>query len=320
MNIESPLLSVIIPVYNVEKYIGRCLDSIISQTFTNWECIIIDDGSLDKSGLICDKYAKQDTRIQVIHKKNHGVGSARNDGILKAKGRYLTFIDSDDIINPETFENYIKYIEKSDWVIIGLQQVDLDLNPLNKVSKVNQPIISEENNYEDVLIKSTSEWMMFCAVWNKIYRTDIIRKNNILFSLSTNLHEDRIFNLYYAGHANRVVLLPYIGYNYVVNPQSITHTKIKSSIFLITGLEMDNILKANLLGKKMQKYTAIFAIRFLTRAFLSGIISPTTENRWKETRKAIQSYFKSTSYKKYGLQTLGWSLLYIFDGIKRRIS
>lgn len=68
MNIESPLLSVIIPVYNVEKYIGRCLDSIISQTFTNWECIIIDDGSLDKSGLICDKYAKQDTRIQVIHR------------------------------------------------------------------------------------------------------------------------------------------------------------------------------------------------------------------------------------------------------------
>lgn len=191
MNIESPLLSVIIPVYNVEKYIGRCLDSIITQTFTNWECIIIDDGSPDKSGLICDNYAKQDTRIQVIHKKNHGVGSARNDGILKAKGRYLTFIDSDDIINPETFENYIKYIEKSDWVIIGLKKVDLDLNSLNKVSKVNQPIISEENNYEDVLIKSTSEWMMFCAVWNKIYRTDIIRKNNILFSLSTNLHEDR---------------------------------------------------------------------------------------------------------------------------------
>lgn len=83
---------------------------------------------------------------------------------------------------------------------------------------------------------------------------------------------------------------------------------------------MDNILKANILGEKMQKYTAIFAIRFLTRAFLSGIISPTTENRWKETRKAIQSYFKSTSYKKYGLQTLGWSLLYIFDGIKRKIS
>lgn len=69
MNIESPLLSIIIPVYNVEKYIGRCLDSIISQTFTNWECIIIDDGSPDKSGIICDEYAKNDNRIQVIHKK-----------------------------------------------------------------------------------------------------------------------------------------------------------------------------------------------------------------------------------------------------------
>lgn len=194
----------------------------------------------------------------------------------------------------------------------------MDLNPLNKVGKVNQAIISEENNYEDILIKSTSEWMMFCAVWNKIYRTDIIRENNIMFSLSTNLHEDRIFNLYYAGHANRVVILPYIGYNYVVNPKSITHKKIASSTFLSTGLELDNILRKKHLGNKMQKYTAIFSIRFLTRAIITGLFSP-TKGRWKEVISAIQYYFHSNAFKRFRIQTFGWSLTYIIHGIKRKI-
>lgn len=319
MNIEVPLLSVIVPVYKVEKYIGRCLDSIISQTFTNWECIIIDDGSPDKSGKICDEYAKHDHRFRVIHKKNEGVGKARNEGIMNAKGRFLTFIDSDDTVNPKTFENYIKYIDQCDWVFVGVKKVDLNLKPLKEVSEISQLIVSEEDNYEDVLIKATSIWMMFGPIWNKIYHTDIIRKNNIFFTSSTNVNDDRIFNLHYATHTKRVVLSPYIGYNYVTNPNSITKTRIKSATFLNSALEIDHALQTNLFGKNMQKYTATFAIRFFTRAFITGFVSP-TNNRWKETKIAIQSYIQSTSYKKYGVRTLGWSLSYIFNGIKRKIS
>lgn len=318
MNFEYPLLSVIIPVYNVEKYIGRCLDSVISQTFTNWECIVVDDGSPDKSGIICDEYAKHDNRIQVIHKKNNGVGSARNDGISKARGRYLTFIDSDDTIEPETFSTYVKYANQYDWIMIGIRQVDLKLNPTKEISKISQDIKSQSNNYEDVLIAATKIWMMFGSASNKLYHTDIIRKHNLGFTLSTCINEDRIFNLYYAGYAKSVVLSSYIGYNYVVNPKSITHKKIASSTFLSTGLELDNILRKKHLGNKMQKYTAIFSIRFLTRAIITGLLFP-TKGRWKEVISAIQYYFHSSAFKRFGIQTFGWSLTYIIHGIKRKI-
>lgn len=87
-NSKEPLLSVIVPVYNVEKYVGRCLDSIIAQTYKNWECVVVDDGTPDNSGRICDEYAQRDPRIRVIHKENGGVGSARNKGLLTIRGAF----------------------------------------------------------------------------------------------------------------------------------------------------------------------------------------------------------------------------------------
>lgn len=124
MNNFNPLLSVIVPVYKVEKYVERCLNSIIAQTFTNWECIIVDDGSPDNCGKICDEYAQRDSRIKVIHQQNGGLSIARNEGIKLAKGKYLTFIDSDDAIEPDTFLHYMNYINKYDWVMVGVQHVD----------------------------------------------------------------------------------------------------------------------------------------------------------------------------------------------------
>lgn len=103
---EDPLISVIIPVYNVEKYLKRCLDSVINQTYKNLEIILVDDGSTDDSGKMCDEYAKKDKRIKIVHKKNGGLSSARNCGIEKAKGEFLTFVDSDD----EITANYVRFL------------------------------------------------------------------------------------------------------------------------------------------------------------------------------------------------------------------
>lgn len=101
---SSPKISIIVPVYNVEKYIRRCLDSIAGQTFTDWECICVDDGTPDASGKICDEYAQKDGRFVVIHKENGGVSSARNVGLDVAKGEYVTFCDSDDWVEKEMLE------------------------------------------------------------------------------------------------------------------------------------------------------------------------------------------------------------------------
>ena len=108
MNVNSPKVSIIVPVYNVEKYLHRCVDSILLQTFTDFELLLIDDGSTDKSVGICDKYALKDRRIRVFHKKNGGVSSARNLGIKKSNGVYILFVDSDDYLSPSHLNNYIK--------------------------------------------------------------------------------------------------------------------------------------------------------------------------------------------------------------------
>ena len=98
---SKPLLSIIVPVYNVEKYIERCIKSILNQSFTNFELILVDDGSPDNCGKICDEYKKKDSRIKVIHKKNGGLSDARNAGLNIATGKYIGFVDSDDIIHPQ---------------------------------------------------------------------------------------------------------------------------------------------------------------------------------------------------------------------------
>ena len=109
---SKPLLSIIVPVYNVEKYIERCIKSILNQSFTNFELILVDDGSPDNCGKICDEYKKKDSRIKVIHKKNGGLSDARNAGLNIATGKYIGFVDSDDIIHPQMYEKLFNCINK----------------------------------------------------------------------------------------------------------------------------------------------------------------------------------------------------------------
>ncbi len=112
MGCQAEMISVIVPVYNVESYLERCIDSIINQTYQNLEIILVDDGSTDKSGEICDIYAQRDIRVKSIHKKNGGAATARNKGLKIAKGAYIGFVDSDDYIDPDMYESLLKYLDK----------------------------------------------------------------------------------------------------------------------------------------------------------------------------------------------------------------
>ena len=127
---DEKLVSVIIPAYNIEDYIGRCLDSIISQTYKNLEIIVVDDGSRDYTGEILDNYAKKDRRIKVIHKENGGVSSARNKGIEAAEGDYIGFIDGDDLIEPGMYKTLVDLLEEenADIAHCGYQMVFPDLS------------------------------------------------------------------------------------------------------------------------------------------------------------------------------------------------
>ena len=120
-----PIISVIVPVYNVEKYLNRCIDSILAQTFSDFELLLIDDGSKDKSGEICDQYAEKDDRIKVLHKENGGASAARNTGIDHAVGEYIMFADSDDYIGRNMLESLLGLIERqNDWAISSMEMVE----------------------------------------------------------------------------------------------------------------------------------------------------------------------------------------------------
>lgn len=197
MNRTNPTISIIIPVYNTEKYLRRCLDSIVAQTYKDFECILVDDGSTDASGKICDEYAAKDNRFKVFHKKNGGVSSARNLGLDNAKGEYIAFCDADDYVKENWLSEFILRIPICDIVVSGFEKTHC-----GKVQKKIYPYynLSEPDLLWTILeIDGTAGFL-----WNKCFRTEIIAKENIRFKEKYKLWEDEEFISRYMGYTKKV--------------------------------------------------------------------------------------------------------------------
>lgn len=196
---KKTLISVIVPVYNSEQYLHCCIDSILSQIYTNFELLLIDDGSKDNSGRICDEYAEKDSRVRVFHKENGGVSSARNIGIDNAKGNWITFVDSDDWIETEYLSNFSKEFDLS---LQGYFNGDIPIQ------------------YSDCTISHNpgAEYLNRQYVYGpycKLFKKDIINKNNIRFDLQLSYGEDILFLLEYILHAENMHVTSYVGYHYI---------------------------------------------------------------------------------------------------------
>ncbi|WP_205401361.1 glycosyltransferase family 2 protein [Streptococcus lutetiensis] len=222
------LVSVIVPVYNVEKYIHRCITSIINQSYSELEIILVDDGSSDSSGLICDEYALKDKRIKVIHKKNGGLGYARNSGLDCATGKYVTFIDSDDYVEQDMIEKLYKDLigVEADTCIGGFQRVYHNgtfvyENPLSgRVFEKEEILIKVLSKMFGQLVNSSSLEM---SVWKVLFSNELIQKYNIRFPSEREfISEDIIFDTEYYAKANRVVMSSDVGYYYCDNEDSLT--------------------------------------------------------------------------------------------------
>ena len=199
------MISVIVPIHNSEKYMVKCIDSILSQTYTDFELILIDDGSSDNSPKICDEYAVQDNRIVVIHKKNGGVSSARNNGIIIAKGEFITFVDSDDYIEKDFLLNAIEGIKETDMYLSGITMEYFEDNKI--VNSVTYSQIKSENMTIKELLENlevTYPQICICGPCCKLYKSKIIKSNNILFDEKLNLGEDTLFNLQYYKNIKNV--------------------------------------------------------------------------------------------------------------------
>ena len=200
-----PLISVIVPVYKAEKYLCRCIDSILAQTYTDFELLLIDDGSPDRSGEICDEYAKQDSRVRVFHKPNGGVSSARNMGLDNARGEWVTFVDADDQVLLSFFQQLIEKAD-ADWILGGyIETIGVNSLITDKLYQGND-IIDFCNNYNGVHILR--------SCWGGLYRTSIIRSNDIRFSRQLHYAEDTVFNLAYLTYCCSVRTICELGYIY----------------------------------------------------------------------------------------------------------
>lgn len=204
------ILSVIIPVYNLETAIGKCIESILNQSFTNFEVLIIDDGSTDKTRQICEKYTK-DCRVIYHYKTNGGVSSARNYGLIKSEGEWITFIDGDDYVEPDYFSTLLT-CTNTDLIVSGVKYSNKEGKFLPLCDKIIN--ISEEDRYffDKELCK-----IYFRTPWAKLFKRQIILKHHIFFNTSLHIGEDCEFVFRYIGYINDIKLIPFCGYCYKVD-------------------------------------------------------------------------------------------------------
>lgn len=210
-SLNKTIVSIIIPVYNAQQYIAKCIDSVISQSYINWELILVDDGCTDKSGEICDKYAQKDKRIKVFHKKKGGVSSARNTGILEAVGDWIYFIDSDDFIDFDTLSKSIIKIntEYPDLIVHGLVN-DYIYN--GKSCSLPYKTI-EDNDYKEI-IEFTDKYGLLKGPVCKLFRHSIVKENKLFFDESICYGEDTKFTFEYLQKCKSIAFVPEHFYHY----------------------------------------------------------------------------------------------------------
>lgn len=277
----TPKISIITPVYKAEKFLCRCVDSIIAQTYTNWELILVDDGSPDKSAQICDDYAKADNRIKVIHKPNGGVSSARQAGLVASTGDFVIHADSDDWLAPNMLELLIEHANKTD--------ADVIVVDFYRVSKdKEQRIIQQPTSLDhSQVLKDIIGGHLYASCWNKLIRKNVIMNSNARFPKGINLGEDKCFLAQILKNDTKVSYLPEALYYYddSINDGSLVRQISMTSIE--DGFRMVKYLESLL----EEKYSSsIFEVkrRLKIRAIKSGLFTDNESNSiYREINKQL---------------------------------
>lgn len=258
----SPEVSIIVPVYNMEKYLEECLNSIISQTFTNWECILVDDGAKDRSGEICDRYANKDKRFKVLHMKNGGLSYARNIGIREARGKFIAFCDADDWMEPEMIGHmhHIITSTNADAVQTGIWKEFTDHRKKRSFVKSRKTF-----NREEAITELAKDKNIPSYVWNKMFRKEIIGSD----FPEGKMYEDIYVCSKWFPKINKFICDPTPLYHYRMRKGSIVHSgkarylldalsaqRFRADEFLKLGLSSFNQISHDLLLTKISVYLA----------------------------------------------------------------
>ena len=212
----NPLISVIVPIYNVEKYLARCVDSIVNQTYKNLEIILVDDGSPDRCPQMCDDYAEKDSRIKVVHKKNGGLSDARNAGMAVATGEYISFIDSDDYVSDDFFECLLDVMNKENSDIAECSVVKFYED--NRFDEFSDDLSVKTYDTQDAMSALIAENPFHQHVWNKLYKIELVK--DIPYAVGK-LNEDEFWTYRVFGRANKVARINKTMYYYFQRSSSI---------------------------------------------------------------------------------------------------
>lgn len=290
----SDLISVIVPVYNVEKYLSRCLESIINQTYKNIEVVCIDDGSPDKSINILKEYEKKDKRIKIIRQENKGLSGARNTGIENSKGEYVFFIDSDDYLPKNAIKSLHKEIKKN--------RSDICIGSYYKTYKNKEIKFSLSNklytSFKEYLDYSMKNREFNANVWNKLYKINIIKENKIFFKEKV-LYEDLLFTIQYLSYCKKISTLnDAIYYYYLERTDSIVNSVTKKDLDVFQNIiDIENFLIYN---NKNEILTSKFFQNYIFEWLLSATASKLFKNRNIEMAENMYELIKNNEvFKKY---------------------
>ena len=273
---SNPLVSMILPIYNSELTLNRCIDSILNQEFTDFELIAVDDGSTDRSGAICDEYASRDSRVIVLHKENSGVSDSRNLALTRACGTYLQFVDSDDWITPNATRLFTETAAQyhCDMVISDFFRVSGDR--VSHKGDIDDDCILTQEEFAAYMLENPANFY-YGVLWNKLYRREIIESHHLRMDSEISWCEDFMFNLEYIRHASTFCALRVPIYYYVKTKGSLASQGMSISKTIKMKLmvfEYYNNFYKHVLTEKDYEKNQRHVYRFLVEAANDGIVLP----------------------------------------------
>lgn len=307
---KNPLISIIVPVYNIEKYLPRCIESVLEQTYENLELILVDDGSKDRSGEICDAYQKKDHRVRVIHKENGGSSSARNEGIAIAKGLYLGFVDSDDYIEKTMYETMVRVVEDTGCNIVQVarDEIDEEGNLMPNVCEMpgEQTEYSSQEFLRELLLHKGD-----CSFCTKLLKRDLFFENRFPMGV---LNEDFHLLVKMLKQGEKIVSLPYCGYHVFYRIGSNTRKKDVNEFPRVYGDCVDNADMVYELVREHFPELLSVAIRFGLYQRMDYLLHIPISQMKKEHKqyREVCSYIRAYFFKMLGSKYLtGKEKLYL---------
>ena len=293
---SSPLISIIIPVYNTERYLNCCIDSILSQTFTDFELLLIDDGSTDKSGDICDDYAQKDSRIRAFHKKNGGVSSARNMGLENAKGVWIAFVDSDDYLKNSYLNVLMSHTNEDIDLIISFPEVILKDYSI-KLDRYTDGIVSQFN-FEQLFVQY--DMHEHTSPWGKLYRAEVIKNFSLKFCEQLCFGEDTVFLYTFMLNMNRAYICNVTDYCYRGAIDGSLSKRINPpGTELLNYKAVYNIVKILIYEKKIVSEGALSKLNLLIEIYTWRLTN--SLYHYYLTRKERMEIIKSLDYSVFAI-------------------